>query len=184
MQEMTRAITHSCHIRQFNPNDWQTYKLLRLSSLTESSEVFGSTLELEAQRSDADWSERLLRASVSGRDCPLMANIEGRPAGLIWAKFDSEDQFTVNLFQMWVIPEVRGRGVAQALLQAAIDWAKTSGARTVKLGVASGDTPALRLYLRAGFCAVGATELLRPGSSLLSQNMVLQIYSQVSNSIT
>jgi GNAT superfamily N-acetyltransferase len=76
---------------------------------------------------------------------------------------------------MWVAPDSRGRGVAAALLGAAIDWARSHNARVLQLGVTSGDTPAVRLYKRHGFRESGAPEPLRPGSALLSQTMRLDL---------
>jgi len=50
------------------------------------------------------------------------------------------------------------------LLHEAVAWAWRHNARSVQLGVACGDTSAVRLYTRAGFkVVVGAPEPLRPG---------------------
>ena len=137
--------------------------------------AFGSTLDLESQRPDAVWAERLRNAVASDHDCVLLAEVEGAARGVVWAKADASDLRTVNLFQMWVAPEARGRGVGDALLQAALQWARQSGAHFVQLGVAVGDTPAARLYLRAGFADCGAKEPIRAGSAALSQGMVLKL---------
>ena len=162
-------------VRRFSPADWPLYKSLRLRSLEESPDAFGSTLELECGRADAAWAERLHNAALSGRDCALFAQIEGVPSGLVWAKADASDTGCVNLFQLWVTPEARGRGVGDALLHAAIDWARQYGAGLVKLGATCGDTAAIRLYQRAGFVEVGDRELLRSGNALMAQNMVLAL---------
>jgi GNAT superfamily N-acetyltransferase len=111
----------------------------------------------------------------SGGHYPLVAEVDGVAAGLTWAKADVADSAVVHLFQVWVAPENRGRGVAAALLHDAIQWAKARDARFVELGVTCGDTPAVRLYTRAGFKPVGPPEPLRPGSALLSQPMRLSI---------
>lgn len=162
-------------IRCFKPTEWRTYKTLRLRALDDSPDAFGSTLEVELARADAAWAERLATAVSSGQDCILMAEVEGAPSGLVWARLDPHDPATVNLFQMWVAPEARGRGVGSALLQAAILWARRYGAGFVQLGVTGGDTAAWWLYQRAGFVAVGVTEPIREGSSVLMQNMVLAL---------
>ena len=168
-------MTQQTFVRRFNPAEWPIYKALRLQSLEESPSAFGSTLELELERTDAAWTERLQNAASSGQDCALIAEIEGTPSGLVWAKADANDPGTVNIFQMWVAPEARGRGVGDALLQAAIHWARQYGARFAKLGATCGDTPAVRLYQRAGFVEFGAREPIRAGSAVLAQNMVLAL---------
>jgi ribosomal protein S18 acetylase RimI-like enzyme len=76
---------------------------------------------------------------------------------------------------MWVAPEARGRGVAVALLDASIAWARSIGAQCVRLGVVSGNDAATRLYRRAGFRDVGAPEPLRPGSAAFEQAMQLDL---------
>ena len=61
------------------------------------------------------------------------------------------------------------------LLETAIEWARSSGARSIILGVTCGDTPARRLYASAGFRAIGDPEPLRPGSEITVQAMKLEI---------
>ena len=152
--------------------DWPRHRDLRLRSLADSPDAFGSTLADERQRSEQAWAQRLAQATVSGRDCPLIAQLDGRDAGLLWARADGDDDGAiVTLYQMWVAPECRGHGVAAALLDGAVQWATARAAGAVELGVTCGDTPAARLYARAGFTAVGMPQPLREGSALLSQTL-------------
>ena len=74
---------------------------------------------------------------------------------------------------MWVAPGSRGRGAGGLLLRAAIDWARAAKLHGLVLAAMCGDTPAMRLYTRAGFVRVGDPEPLRPGSSLLAHRMRL-----------
>ena len=168
-------MTQSTTVRSFSPAEWPTYKALRLRALEESPNAFGSTLALELERTDTAWCERLENAASSGRDCAFLAEFEGTPSGLVWVKADPNDPSTVHILQMWVAPNARGRGVGDTLLKAAIHWAMQYGASHVKLGATCGNTPAIRLYQRAGFVELGATEPIRPGSTVLAQNMVLAL---------
>jgi ribosomal protein S18 acetylase RimI-like enzyme len=161
--------------RAFRPDEWLVYKVLRLRSLEDAPSAFGSTLALELLRADTEWTERVRIAATSNSDCALFAEIEGVPSGLVWAKADGNDPHTINIFQMWVAPEARSRGLGSALLNAAIHWARQYGAHFAKLGVTCGDTPAVRLYKRAGFRDIGAKELIREGSEVLAQTMVLSL---------
>jgi ribosomal protein S18 acetylase RimI-like enzyme len=95
--------------------------------------------------------------------------------GLVWAKCDAEDAGIVNLFQMWVAPEARGRGVASALVDEAVTWARSVKARLVQLGVVTDNQAAIQLYQRKGFANIGTPESIRPGSPLLEQTMHLQL---------
>lgn len=163
------------HIRSLQAHEGLLYKNLRLRSLADAPDAYGSTLAEEQARPDDLWAARLAAAAVSDRDLPLVAERGGAAAGLLWAKFDAADPAAVNLFQMWVAPEHRGRGIAAALVRAAAAWAAASGATAVHLGVTCGDTPATRLYARLGFEPMGAPEPLREHSPLLSQAMRLAL---------
>ncbi len=61
------------------------------------------------------------------------------------------------------------------LVEAVIAWAQAKNANYLELGVTCGDSPARRLYSRAGFVPVGQPQLFRPGSSLLGQMMRLKL---------
>ena len=160
-------------IRRFTAREWPAYRALRLRSLAESPDAFYSTLDAESARTPEEWAARLATAAVSGKDCPLVAELDGKPAGLVWAKMDGVNPALVHLYQMWVAPECRGRGVARGLLDTALGWARERNARFVELEVTRGNSAAARLYERAGFRAVNAPVPMRPGSGLMLQPMRL-----------
>ena len=70
----------------------------------------------------------------------------------------SNADFEINA--MWVAPELRGQGIGEALLDAALAAAGSAGARTVRLWVTNGNDGALALYTRRGFLPTGRTEPL------------------------
>ena len=162
-------------VRPLAGDEWLLYRSLRLRALQDAPSAYGSTLAAEQERTDADWAWRLGLAATSNRDRPLVAELAGAAAGLAWAKFDADDPQVVNLFQMWVAPECRGRGVAPALLDAALAWARSRKARTMQLGVIGGNDAARRLYERAGFRAAGLPSPVRPGDPRLEQMMRLAL---------
>ena len=171
-------------IRRFGPHEWAAYRTLRLRSLADAPNAFGSSLAAEEAWRPELWMARLTAAEVSGRDCPLVAESAHSAGsagtadamlGLLWAKCDAEDAGIVNLFQMWVAPEARGRGVAAALLDEALAWARSIGAHLVQLGVVCDNSAAMQLYTRTGFHKVGTPEPIRPGSELLEQTMHLSL---------
>ena len=158
-------------IRTLGPEDWQAYRAIRLRALLEAPDAFCSTLAREEALAPDTWAARVAQSVVSGIDCPLVADAGGEFVALAWAKLDADDAGIVNLFQMWVAPEWRGRGVAEALLRHAIDWAEARGARAVQLGVNCANGAAVSLYARAGFVTVGAPFPMREGAELLQQTM-------------
>jgi GNAT superfamily N-acetyltransferase len=161
-------------LRTLAPEEWGLYRDLRLAALRDSPDAFGSTLEREEAFAPEIWRTRLEDAARLALDLPLMAFDGGRPVGLLWAKVDADDHGVVNLFQMWVDPGCRGRGVGLALLGRALSWAADKGASAVHLAVTAGDSPARRLYEREGFVTV-SEEPLRPGSLLTAVGMRLEL---------
>lgn len=142
-------------VRRLRPGEGERYRDLRLRALEDAPDAFCSSLAEEAARPPGNWDTRLENAARSGIDLPLVAEVDGQAAGLVWAKVDGEDPGTVNLFQMWVDPAWRGRGVAALLLDTAIAWARERGAHTVGLGVNCANGAAVALYRRAGFRVLG-----------------------------
>jgi ribosomal protein S18 acetylase RimI-like enzyme len=61
---------------------------------------------------------------------------------------------------MWVDPDCRGAGAADALVAAVLSWARVEGARAVRLSVIDDNARARRCYERNGFRATG-TQFIR-----------------------
>jgi GNAT superfamily N-acetyltransferase len=165
----------SITVRRLTPHEWPAYRALRLRSLADAPHAFGSSLAAEEAWAHELWMARLTAAAVSGRDCPLVAEAGGAMLGLVWAKCDADDTGIVNLFQMWVAPEARGHGVASALVDQSVAWARSIGARLVQLGVVCSNQAAIQLYLRKGFANAGEPEPIRPGAAVLEQTMHLAL---------
>ncbi|HEY1908162.1 MAG TPA: GNAT family N-acetyltransferase [Myxococcaceae bacterium] len=89
-----------------------------------------------------------------GRALILVARDAGRPVGLAFLSF----QWTLErggrvlwLEELYVLPELRGRGTGGLLLQATLDVARDRGCRAVELEVEASHARAANLYARAGF---------------------------------
>ncbi len=162
---------HTVTVRRFTPDEWGLYRDLRLRALQDAPDAFGSTYAHECQRADADWRTRLADGAASSRELPLVAEVDGEPCGLAWARLPDEEPAVAHLYQMWVAPERRGHGVGRALLDMAVEWARASGAHAMRLDVTVSNSPAVELYERAGFRPVGNPKPLRPGSTLLSRSL-------------
>jgi ribosomal protein S18 acetylase RimI-like enzyme len=134
------------------PATLDTVRPLRLRALRADPDAFGSTLAGEQDRPDADWDFWV--------DDSLIAFDGDTPVGMANLKIDGDH---ARLFGMWVAPEARGRGVAEALARALIERA---GDRPITLCVAEGAHAARRLYDRLGFTPTGTTGTLRPDSDI------------------
>jgi ribosomal protein S18 acetylase RimI-like enzyme len=168
-------VTDPPTIRAFSADEWRVYKDLRLRALAESPDAFGSTLAEETGRLDAEWARRLASGVDSPMNLPLVAEVGGEPIGLAWGRIDTSGPDRAALYQMWVAPSHRGVRAGQMLLEAVIAWARARKASSLDLGVTCGDSPARRLYERAGFTPIGEPQPLRPGSKLLAQAMRLAL---------
>ena len=165
----------SPRIRRFAPDEWRTYRDLRLRALAESPDALGSTLERERERPDPEWAARLDAGARSSSEAPLVAERGDEAVGLTWVRLQDGEPGVAHLYQLWVAPEHRGHGVARRLLDAAVAWARAAGAHTLALDVTCGDTPAMRLYSRAGCRPAGDPQPLRPGSPLRVQPLRLTL---------
>ena len=168
------------NIRIFAPQEWETYKDLRLRALADSPDAFGRTLAEEQERSDAEWANRLASGANSDRDLPLVVEVNEQPAGLAWGRIEESSPDVAYLFQMWVAPAHRRLGAGQMLLETIIAWAKAKNARYLDLGVTLGNNPAMRLYRRTGFEPAGEPQPLRPGSDLSGLSLRLDLRSWAS----
>jgi GNAT superfamily N-acetyltransferase len=132
-------------VRALGAGDWVLKRDLRLAALRDAPGAFGATLADALARDEAGWrrwgSTGAVFAAFSG----------GRPVGLAGGVPADGDPTAAELFSMWVDPDARGRGVAAALTDAVVGWARGRGYRRVWLEVASGNDTATRTYARYGF---------------------------------
>jgi ribosomal protein S18 acetylase RimI-like enzyme len=167
---MTRTPT----VRRLAAHEWRLYRDLRLRALADTPDAFERTFDEARALPDDAWRARLAEGASSKRSLPLVAELY-EPVGLAWGRIAPEDPETTHVFQMWVAPSGRRQGAGRLLLDTIVAWATENRTRYVALGVTLGDTPAARLYARAGFQPVGEPGPLRPGSPVLGQPMRLEL---------
>ncbi len=128
-------------VREITADDWELMRDVRLTALAEAPYAFGSTYAREVAFGEPQWRGRINDRSVTffAHDDPAAA----APAGL--AGVYVEDG-TPDLVSMWVRPGGRGRGVGEALVEAAAGWARARGFSTLFLWVTE--------FERAGHAAV------------------------------
>ena len=132
--------------RVLTPQDWQLYKLARLNSLEDAPDSFGSTYEQEVTLSDTEWQTRL-DLKWRGLDAlPLIAELEGQAVGLAWGVIHEPDTKMAHIYQMWVSPALRGKGIAKSLLYEISTWAVNKGCECIKLAVTTSAEGWFRAY--------------------------------------
>jgi GNAT superfamily N-acetyltransferase len=149
-------------VREVTADDWELMRDVRLTALAEAPYAFGSTYEQEAVFTESQWRGRINERSVTFF---AYRDAGSGPVGL--AGVYVEDG-AANLVSMWVLPAARGRGVGEALVEAAASWARARGFGTLFLWVTESNAPARRLYARCGFTPTGKRQPL-PSDPALSE---------------
>ncbi len=150
-------------VRRVGPDDWEAWRDIRLRSLRDSPDAFGSTYEREAPFTEGLWRERLTQG-------PRVLVLEdGEPVAL-GGGFPVDAGLMV--FGMWTDPAHRGRGHARAILDVVTGWA-AERRLPVELHVALVNPGARAAYAAYGFVATGELEPLRPGSEVQIELMRL-----------
>jgi RimJ/RimL family protein N-acetyltransferase len=137
-------------IRQLTPADAALYRGIRLAGLKQNPQAFGSTFEREIRKPLAWFFDRLKNSQVFGafRGSEILG-----VAGFATRDNEKEEHKGL-LWGMYVRPEARGTGIAQRLVEAVIDFAR-SRVELIQLSVVMGNEPARRLYVRLGFVEYG-----------------------------
>ncbi|WP_444995291.1 GNAT family N-acetyltransferase [Aliikangiella sp. IMCC44359] len=160
-------------IKVLTRKDWKTYRELRLQSLQDSPDSFGSTYTSENKYTNEDWVSRLDLKQREILALPLVAELNGTAVGLAWGLARHHNENSAHVYQMWVSPKARGLGVGKLLLEQIINWAKKYRLKAILLSVTTTNFSAIKLYQSAGFQNAGPLEILREGESLMLQPMKL-----------
>ncbi|MER7072821.1 GNAT family N-acetyltransferase [Terrabacter sp. NPDC000476] len=137
-------------LTRIGPDDWETFREVRLRSLSDSPAAFGSRHEDWVDAPEERWRARLT-------DVPLTLVATDGEAVVGVASGSPEGERWVELISMWVAPEVRGTGVARALIDAVAAWADEQGRGTC-LMVRHDNDRARAAYARAGFVDRGVPD--------------------------
>jgi ribosomal protein S18 acetylase RimI-like enzyme len=143
-------------VRPAAPADWQAVRSVRLAALLDSPEAFGGSYADSAARSEEEWQ-------AWPRNGQAFLAFDGdEPLGMV-ASWDSPDTPGVTtLISMWVTPQARGRGVADALVDALV----SSTTQTVELNVYDSNPRARAFYLKYGFTDAQRTHEGQPGVTM------------------
>jgi GNAT superfamily N-acetyltransferase len=106
-------------------------------------------------------AQNCLLGAAAGLGGPVgIAREGGVSIGMAAIFAESSTPGCMQLVAMWVDPRYRRRGVARALIDQAVHWARARQAREVILWVADQNSAAGRLYERIGFRPTGGRQPL------------------------
>jgi len=147
---MRRAVI----VRRLGVEDADAVMSLRRKALLTDPLAFAASIEDDhglspdlVRSSLADLAEQAVFAWFDGADLAGMvgvvraSKVKQRHAGIIWG--------------MYVTPGARSRGAGRALLDAAVEQARSWGLEQVQLGVTEAAVAAKRMYESAGFRSWG-----------------------------
>ena len=134
-------------IRQVESHDWQLLRDVRLRALASDPEAFLETVENARTFSDELWRER---ARPTERNVTFVYERAGAFDAMVSA-FAGDDTEAFYLVGMWVAPDLRGRGLAQELVEHVVEWSRGHGRSRVILSVEHYNDRAARLYEKCGF---------------------------------
>jgi len=141
-------------IREANLADIDQYRTLRLFALQESPIAFGQDYQTSLAQSTEYWQDRLREDDHSitfvvefEQTLIGMAGIHRRPL--------PKTKHSATIIGVFVHPEWRGLRIAESLIDACVEWARSKDVVFIKLGVNAENKSAIRCYERCGFSICG-----------------------------
>lgn len=125
--------------------------------LQEHPEAFGASYEW-ARDVTAEQSQEILRHIRSGGGFVLGAFEDGKPVGMLNFNHQLGEKFQHkgDIGAIYVIPEQRGKGIAKALIEAALEQARAiNELEVISLSVNNDNAAAKQVYESCGFKGYG-----------------------------
>ncbi len=145
------------NIRRLVPSDAAPYRALMLEAYARHPTAFTSSVE-ERGALPLPWWEARLDVAPDASTVVLGAFEHDQLAGAAGIEFETraKARHKATLFSMMVPEAARGRGIGQALVEAALALARArDGVLQVNLTVSEGNAAAQSLYERCGFVVFG-----------------------------
>jgi ribosomal protein S18 acetylase RimI-like enzyme len=159
-------------VERLGEDDWAVFRELRLHSLLESPDAFGSTYGEESPRTERAWRDWAAGRWRGGTAAVFAGRADnGTAVGTSTGAEYEVEPGVAHVYAMWVAPDARGAGVGRALVDAVADWARDRGCDRLVLSVTESNQTARRFYQACGFEDTGEREALREGSE--TQTLIL-----------
>lgn len=138
------------NIRILTPTDAPVLREIRLQALQEVPSAYGSSYEEEVTFSMERWEQRLQGSLATSFGAFIDEALVGTNA--LVREPHLKTRHRASIVAMYTLPHLRGQGIGKALLQAAIDHARTlEGIEDINLAVTVGNDSAKGLYQKMGF---------------------------------
>ena len=156
------------NIRQLTIQDFPIWKNIRLLSLIESPSSFGVSYEEEINESISDWESRLNKTQIFGA---FMDDVLVGTAGFFVLEM-IKIKHRGRLVSMYILPQYRGKGIANELVKAIINHAE-SRVLQINLNCNTNNLIAINLYEKHGFKICGTEpRSLKIGDEFFDEHMM------------
>lgn len=154
-------------VRRVRVDEWERVRDLRLDAVRDpaASIAFLHSFEEESTHDDAFWQQRAAGAASGEAVAQFIAEADGEWIGTVSVlrhTAGSTDHHgrpvtssRGDVVGVFIRQESRGRGIIDALLDAAAEWAASLGDATLTLDVHADNARAQAAYRRAGFADTG-----------------------------
>lgn len=144
-------------IRKLLQSDWEAYKVLRIRSLQSDPDVFFSSYDEVSTWPDGNFKSEIYSQPESCFgyygvfvDDELVGYIS------LSGQYFAKQRHVADVFNLYIDPQFRGKGMARGLVSAIVERARDSGkVEKLFLSVMSQNTPAIVLYTSLGFSTYG-----------------------------
>ena len=144
------------HVATLATEHAHEYRRLMLNAYEQEADAFTSTPEERAAEPDSWWLQRM--ADPNGQGVAFGIFHEGELVGTVALEFSNQTKtkHRAHIVAMYVSRTYRSGGMGRALIQAAIEYARSrSTIRLVTLSVTQGNDVAINLYQACGFKQFG-----------------------------
>ena len=156
-------------VERLGEGDWAVFRELRLRSLLDSPEAFGSAYGSESSQTERVWRDWTAGRWRGGNAAVFVGRgDDGTPVGTATGAEYEAEPGVAHVYAMWVAPDARGAGIGRALLDAVAEWAGERGCDRLVLSVTESNDTARRFYATNGFVDTGKRRALREGSDSLT----------------
>ena len=144
-------------VRRIQVGEWRALREIRLSALNTEPAAFCATRAQEELITEAIWEERCRMGAESPRSALFVVCRDERFYGMILVNREEE---RAEIYQVFVEPALRGRGLGRQILSQALDFAQ---GQPVWLEVNQDLTAAEALYQGLGFQLDGSLQQRKDG---------------------
>jgi len=141
-------------IREANLADAGQFRELRLSALQDSPTAFSADLQTNIDHPVSYWEDRLREDETA---TIFLAEHENHLIGMTGIRCGQspKTRHGAGIWGVYIRPAWRGLHIAEALIDACVNWAEMQQVNIIKLAVVTTNTSAVRCYERCGFITYG-----------------------------